>query len=79
MTGASGGKGFFFFLQSVFVLSLGGQVGRKLMGWLPVSYLYLVNILYAMFVLINLMGCTWLFTAESEGSGISWLTDVGML
>ena len=49
------------------------------MGWLPVSYLYLVNILYAMFVLINLMGCTWLFTAEMEGSNISWLIDVGRL
>lgn len=65
-------------MQSVFVVSLGGQVGRKLMGWLPVSSLYLVNILYAILVLINLMGCTWLFTAEMEGSGISWLIDVGM-
>lgn len=61
------------------MLSLGGQVGRKLMGWLPVSYLYLVNIVYAMLVLINLMGCAWLFTAELEGSHISWLTDVGAL
>lgn len=66
-------------VQNVFVLSLGGQVGRKMMGWLPISYLYLINILYAMFVLINLMGCTWLFAAEVEGSGISWLIDVGEL
>jgi len=64
-------------MQCVFVLSLGGQVGKKLMGWLPVSYLYLANILYAMAVLINLMGCTWLFTAETEGSDRSWLIDVG--
>lgn len=52
-------------------------MGKKLMGWLPVSYLYLANILYAMAVLINLMGCTWLFTAETEGSDRSWLIDVG--
>lgn len=64
-------------MQSVFVLSLGGQVGRKLMGWLPISYLYLVNILYAMLVLINLMGCTWLFVAETESPGESWLCNVG--
>ena len=59
------------------MLSLGGQVGRKLMGVLSVSYLYLINILYAMLVLINLMGCAWLFTAEMEGAHLSWLTDVG--
>lgn len=47
------------------------------MGWLPVSYLYLINILYAMFVLINLLGCVWLFTAEAEGASISWLIEVG--
>lgn len=52
-------------------------MGRKLMGWLPISLLYLVNIVYAMLVLINLMGCAWLFVAELEGSHISWLIDVG--
>ena len=59
------------------MLSLGGQVGKKLMGWLPVSLLYLANVLYAMAVLINLMGCTWLFMAEMEGSEKSWLIEVG--
>ena len=49
------------------------------MGWLPVSFLYLANVLYAMAVLINLMGCTWLFMAEMEGSERSWLIEVGTL
>lgn len=64
-------------VQGVFVISLGGQLGKKLMGWLPVSSLYMINVFYAMMVLINLMGCAWLFTAEKEGAHDSWLTDVG--
>ena len=43
-------------MQGVFVLSLGGQFGKKLMGWLPVSSLYMTNVLYAMAVLINSHG-----------------------
>ena len=30
-------------------------------------------------VLINLLGCAWLFTAHMEGAEQSWLVDVGML
>ena len=59
------------------MVSLGGHLGQKLMGWLPVTYLFMVNVIYAMLVLINLMGCTWLFTAEQEGPHESWLIDVG--
>ena len=33
--------------------------------------------MYAMAVLINLLGCVWLFTARCEGYNQSWLTSVG--
>ena len=33
--------------------------------------------MYAMAVLINLLGCAWLFTARCEGYDRSWLTSVG--
>ena len=44
-------------------------------GWM--LQVYLSNIMYAMAVLINLLGCVWLFTARCEGYDQSWLTSVG--
>jgi hypothetical protein len=68
-----------FMPQSMFVESLGGDLGGKLLGLLPVWAVHLVDLLYAKFVLINLMGCMWLFTAYSEGlSTRTWLDDVGV-
>lgn len=64
--------------QSMFVESLGGDLGGKLLGLLPVWAVYLLDLCYAMAVLINLMGCLWLFTAYTEGiKGVTWLYDVG--
>ena len=60
-------------------MSMGGRLGRKLMGRIPVTLVYLCNILYGMAVLVNLLGCLWLFTAHCEGIERSWLTRVGAL
>ena len=64
--------------QNMFVESLGGDLGGKLLGLLPVWAVHLVDLLYAMFVLINLMGSLFLFTAYTEGlDRHTWLDDVG--
>ncbi|BDA43662.1 Potassium voltage-gated channel subfamily H member 7 [Coccomyxa sp. Obi] len=68
----------FSIVKSMFVESLGGDLGGKLLGLLPVWAVHLVDLLYAMFVLINLMGSLFLFTAYTEGlDGRTWLNDVG--
>ena len=69
----------FQMLQAVLLMSMGGRLGRKLMGIIPVTLVYLCNIMYGMAVLVNLLGCLWLFTARCEGLDQSWLVSVGML
>ena len=64
--------------QAVLLMSMGGRLGRKLLGHIPVTVVYLVNILYGMAVLANLLGCLWLFIARCEGTETSWLMDVGV-
>lgn len=64
-------------LQAVLLMSMGGRLGRKLLGRIPVTLVYLCNIFYGMAVLVNLLGCLWLFTARCEGLENSWLTNVG--
>ncbi len=62
----------------MFVEALGGDLNGRLLGFLPIWAVYLVDLCYAMFVLINMMGCLWLFTAYSEGvHNLNWLCDVG--
>lgn len=64
----------------MFVESLGGDLRGKLLGLLPVWAVHLVDLLYAMFVLINLMGSLFLFTAYTEGlDRHTWLDDVGKI
>ena len=58
-------------------MSMGGRLGRELLGRIPVTLVYLANIMYGMAVLANLLGCMWLFTARCEGIEHSWLTEVG--
>lgn len=58
-------------------MSMGGRLGRKMLGRIPVTFVYLCNIFYGMAVLVNLLGCLWLFTARCEGYERSWLTEVG--
>ena len=48
-----------------------------MLGRIPVTFVYLCNIFYGMAVLVNLLGCLWLFTARCEGYENSWLTEVG--
>lgn len=64
--------------QGVLLMSMGGRLGRKLVGRIPVTLVYLSNIVYGMAVLANLLGCLWLFTARCEGVENSWLAHVGM-
>ena len=85
-------------LQEALLLSMGGQLSKRLLGVLPVTVVYLSNILcavglaelhqvhgylkhvprrYGWAVLLNLLGCVWLFTARCEGYENSWLTSIG--
>jgi hypothetical protein len=62
----------------MFVEALGGDLNGKLLGLLPIWAVYLVDLCFAQFVLINMMGCLWLFTAYTEGiTSINWLAKVG--
>ena len=66
------------FLQGLFVRALGGQLGQKLLTLLPFTVLYLLHIVYSAAVLINLLGCFWLFTGKVlEDPHTSWLASVG--
>ncbi len=63
----------------MFVESLGGDLGGKLMGILPSWAIYAADLVFAMYMLINLMGCLWLFTGitEDHRGGHCWLESVG--
>ena len=63
----------------MFVESQGGDLGGKLMGVLPGWAIYAADLIFAMYVLINLMGCLWLFTGITEyhRGGHCWLESVG--
>ena len=63
--------------QAALFMSMSGQLSQRLLSLLPVTALYMFNILYAWAVLLNLIGCTWLYTARMEGFESSWLTSVG--
>ena len=49
------------------------------MGVLPGWAIYAADLVFAMYVLINLMGCLWLFTGitEYKQGGHCWLESVG--
>ncbi|KAK9842771.1 hypothetical protein WJX74_002162 [Apatococcus lobatus] len=65
-------------LQGLFVRALAGHLGQQLLTLLPFTVLYLLHIVYSAAVLINLLGCFWLFTAKVlEDPHSSWLTSVG--
>ncbi len=66
-------------LQAMFVESQGGDLGGKLMGVLPGWAIYGADLIFAMYMLINLMGCLWLFTGitEDHRGGQCWLKSVG--
>ena len=65
-------------MQGLFVRALAGQTGQRLLTLLPFTVLYLLHIVYSAAVLINLLGCFWLFTAKvMEDPHSSWLTSVG--
>ena len=51
------------------------------MGVLPGWAIYAADLVFAMFMLINLMGCLWLFTGltENDQGGHCWLESVGEL
>ena len=63
----------------MFVESLGGDLGGRLMGVMPGWAIYAADLVFAMYVLINLMGCLWLFTGitEYKQGGHCWLESVG--
>ena len=63
----------------MFVESQGGDLGGKLLGVLPGWAIYGADLIFAMYVLINLMGCLWLFTGITEyhRGGRCWLESVG--
>jgi hypothetical protein len=63
----------------MFVESQGGDLGGRLMGVLPGWAIYAADLVFAMFMLINLMGCLWLFTGltENDQGGQCWLESVG--
>ena len=65
----------------MFVESQGGDLGGKLMGVLPGWAIYGADLIFAMYMLINLMGCLWLFTGITEyhRGGHCWLESVGRL
>lgn len=65
----------------MFVESQGGDLGGRLMGVLPGWAIYAADLVFAMFMLINLMGCLWLFTGltENDQGGHCWLENVGEL
>lgn len=65
-------------MQGLFVRALAGHLGQQLLTLLPFTVLYLMHIVYSAAVLINLLGCFWLFTAKVlEDPHSSWLTSVG--
>ena len=66
-------------VQAMFVEALGGDLGDRLMGVLPGWAIYAADLVFAMYVLINLMGCLWLFTGitEYKQGGHCWLESVG--
>lgn len=66
-------------MQAMFVESLGGDLGGRLMGVMPGWAIYAADLVFAMYVLINLMGCLWLFTGitEYKQGGHCWLESVG--
>ena len=65
----------------MFVESQGGDLGGKLMGVLPGWAIYGADLVFAMYMLINLMGCLWLFTGitENHRGGHCWLESVGKI
>ncbi|CAL5221214.1 g3363 [Coccomyxa viridis] len=69
----------FSIVKAMFVESQGGDLGGKLMGVLPGWAIYGADLIFAMYVLINLMGCLWLFTGitEDHRGGDCWLKSVG--
>ncbi len=65
-------------MQGLFVRALGGELGQQLLTLLPFTVLYLLHIVYSAAVLINLLGCFWLFTGKVlEDPHTSWLASVG--
>lgn len=66
-------------MQELFAASSGSGIGAKLTEKLPVSVLYLTNLVYSAAVLVNLLGCLWYWTARREGidSEHIWLRSVG--
>lgn len=63
----------------MFVESQGGDLGGKLLGVLPGWAIYGADLVFAMYMLINLMGCLWLFTGitEDHRGNHCWLESVG--
>eukprot|EP00884_Botryococcus_braunii_P020912 jgi/Botrbrau1/7504/Bobra.0095s0040.1 len=64
-------------IRDLLMVSLSGQLRRRIMGWLPADVLYIFCIVYGLLALLNLLGCTWLWLALREDMGTSWLADVG--
>jgi hypothetical protein len=50
---------------------------RWLQRYMSTAGLYLLNLVLALSVLVNLMGCIWWFVAEIEGLDNSWAAAVG--
>ena len=72
-------KGCCLVLQAMFVESLGGDLGGKLMGVVPVWAIYVTDLMFALYIVIHTTGCLWLFTGltESAQGGHCWLESVG--
>ncbi|KAK9797413.1 hypothetical protein WJX73_008201 [Symbiochloris irregularis] len=64
-------------LRRVFMESIGGATHSfQIFGVVVISttWLYVMQILYAMAVVINLVGCLWYWTASTEGITNTWIT-----
>lgn len=64
-------------VQWLIFISLIGRLS-KMLRWVSVDVLFLVNVLYATAVFLNALASLWYFVADLEGKENSWLTSSGM-
>lgn len=60
-------------------MSISGRLNQLMLNLMPLSTLFLINIVYATCVLVNFLACVLRFMAVNQAGGmeVSWLTAVG--